>query len=200
MPDPAEPSFPSVMCERIMPVLRASRGRAFVLFTSYRVMHAVHELVRERGEFKLLLQGEKPRQALIDEFRAAPTTVLFGTTSFWEGVDVKGEALVCVIIDKLPFASPFDPVNRARLAHIESHGGSAFNDYLLPRAVLMLKQGAGRLIRDEDDYGVLMICDPRLVSRGYGRRFLDALPPMRRTRREELVVRFFDHHAREAGE
>ncbi len=200
MPDPAEPSFPSVMCERIMPVLRASRGRAFVLFTSYRVMHAVHELVRERGEFKLLLQGEKPRQALIDEFRAAPATVLFGTTSFWEGVDVKGEALVCVIIDKLPFASPFDPVNRARLAHIESHGGSAFNDYLLPRAVLMLKQGAGRLIRDEDDYGVLMICDPRLVSRGYGRRFLDALPPMRRTRREELVVRFFDHHAREAGQ
>ncbi len=193
MPDPGVDGFADAMLDRILPVLRASRGRAFVLFTSYRVMNRMRELLAERGEFPLLVQGEKSKQALVESFRAVDRAVLLGTTSFWEGVDVKGDDLVCVIIDKLPFSSPFDPVNQARLRHIESHGGNSFVDYLLPRAVLALKQGAGRLIRDEDDFGVLMICDPRIVSRGYGRVFLDALPPMRRTRKAERVERFFAH-------
>lgn len=199
MPDPAADGFAAAMLERILPVLRASRGRAFVLFTSYRVMHRIGELLAERGEFPLLTQGDEPKQQLVESFRKTERAVLLGTASFWEGVDVKGAALVCVIIDKLPFSSPFDPVNRARLRHIETHGGNAFSDYLLPRAVLTLKQGAGRLIRDEDDYGVLMICDPRIVSRGYGRAFLDALPPMLRTRRGELVERFFAHYDAQAA-
>ncbi|KAA3627489.1 MAG: ATP-dependent DNA helicase, partial [Proteobacteria bacterium] len=193
MPEPGSDAFAPTMVSRIAPVLRASSGRAFVLFTSYRVMRQVHELMEEMDEFPLLLQGEAPKQQLVERFRQTDGGVLLGTTSFWEGVDVKGDDLVCVIIDKLPFSSPFDPVNRARLRHIETEGGNAFSEYLLPRAVLALKQGAGRLIRDEGDYGVLMICDPRIIDRGYGRAFLEALPPMRRTRREDLVIRFFNY-------
>ncbi len=199
MPDPASDRFAEAMVAEVLPVLRASRGRAFVLFTSYRVLGEVQRLLAAREEFPLLVQGEAPKQVLVKQFRATERGVLLGTASFWEGVDVKGEALVCVVIDKLPFSSPFDPVNRARLRHIEEGGGSAFNDYLLPRAILTLKQGAGRLIRDEEDYGVLMICDPRIVSRGYGRQFLDALPPMSRSRRIERVERFFEHFRSQAS-
>ncbi|GJL80831.1 MAG: helicase [marine bacterium B5-7] len=198
MPDPSNSSFAEKMLERIVPILTAARGRAFVLFTSYRMMHEVHGLLDAKGLFPLMLQGDASRHRLIEAFRQSDNAVLFGTSSFWEGVDVKGDDLICVIIDKLPFSSPFDPVNRARLKHIEDNGGNSFAEYLLPRAVLNLKQGAGRLIRDEADYGVLMICDPRIVQKNYGRAFLDALPPMRKTRREEIVVRFLRYFDRVA--
>lgn len=188
--DPSNPGFAETMVEKVLPVLRMTRGRCFLLFTSYRVLHEVEEILRELGEFPLLVQGEAPKHRLIEKFQQSRGCVLLGTSSFWEGVDVKGDALVCVVIDKLPFASPFDPVNKARLKHLESNGANPFHDYQLPEAILTMKQGAGRLIRDESDYGILMICDPRLRNRNYGQLFIDALPPMKRTTRLEAVGRF----------
>ena len=184
------PDYTARVVEAALPVLRASRGRAFLLFTSYRALNLA-ELLRERLEYPLLVQGEVPRSVLLERFRAAGNAVLLGTSSFWEGVDVRGEALSCVIIDKLPFAAPDDPVLQARGRAMEEAGRNPFMEYQLPAAVIALKQGAGRLIRDERDHGVLMLCDPRLLKRGYGKTFLDSLPPMPRTRALADVERFF---------
>jgi ATP-dependent DNA helicase DinG len=191
LPEPHDRRFVDAMVEACLPVLKASRGRAFILFTSYAMLHRVAKKMRETTEWTLFVQGQAPRGELIDQFRKAPDAVLLGTTSFWEGVDIQGEDLSCVIIDKLPFAPPNDPVMSARLKKVEAAGGKPFFDVQIPDAVIRLKQGAGRLIRDEQDRGVLMICDPRLQSKGYGKKFVEALPPMRRTRKLQDVQRFF---------
>ncbi len=189
--DPGAPHYTRQVVEAAVPVINASRGRAFFLFTSYRALREATELLATEIEFPLLVQGEAPRNLLLERFRNTPNSVLLGTSSFWEGVDVRGEALSCVIIDKLPFASPVDPVLQARYALIRDRGGNPFMDYQLPQAVITLKQGVGRLIRDVSDRGVLVLCDPRLFSRSYGRAFLDSLPPIPRTRDVEDVRRFF---------
>jgi ATP-dependent DNA helicase DinG len=182
--EPAHPQYLDQVLAAAVPVIRAARGRCFFLFTSHRALTqaAEHLPTLLPEHFTFLKQGDSPKSDLLDRFRSTPFAVLLGTASFWEGVDVRGEALSCVIIDKLPFASPDDPLTRARLQALEANGANAFADYQLPEAVLALKQGAGRLIRDTTDRGVLMICDPRILSRDYGRRFLRSLPPMRPTR------------------
>jgi ATP-dependent DNA helicase DinG len=178
------------------PVVRAAGGRAFVLCTSLRAMRRIHELLAqrfqaERFEAPLLLQGEGSKSELLARFRRLGNAVLVASQSFWEGVDVRGEALSLVIIDKLPFAPPDDPVLAARIQYLQKMGRNAFMEYQLPRAVISVKQGAGRLIRDESDRGVLMICDPRLIDRPYGRKVWRSLPPMRRTRELAEVRAFF---------
>ncbi|MDX1656116.1 MAG: ATP-dependent DNA helicase, partial [Candidatus Competibacteraceae bacterium] len=191
LPDPRQPSYTRALVEAALPVLEASRGRAFLLFTSYRALREATELLTGRLDYPLLVQGSLPRSVLLERFKAAGNAVLLGTGSFWEGVDVRGPALSCVIIDKLPFASPGDPVLAARIDTLRRQGGNPFMEVQLPQAVIALKQGVGRLIRDVDDRGVLMLGDPRLLSRPYGQLFLDSLPPMTRTRRLERVQRFF---------
>ncbi len=191
LPEPHDRRFVDAMVEACIPVLKASRGRAFMLFTSYAMLHRVAQKMRESTQWTLFVQGQAPRGELIDQFRKSSEAVLLGTTSFWEGVDIQGEDLSCVIIDKLPFAPPNDPVMSARLKKVEEAGGKPFFDVQIPDAVIRLKQGAGRLIRDEQDRGVLMICDSRLQSKGYGKKFVEALPPMRRTRSLQDVQRFF---------
>jgi ATP-dependent DNA helicase DinG len=191
LPEPHDRRFVDAMVEASLPVLKASRGRAFMLFTSYAMLHRVAQKMRESTQWTLFVQGQAPRGELIDQFLKTPEAVLLGTTSFWEGVDIQGEDLSCVIIDKLPFAPPNDPVMSARLKKVEEAGGKPFFDVQIPDAVIRLKQGAGRLIRDEQDRGVLMICDSRLQSKGYGKKFIDALPPMRRTQSLQDVQRFF---------
>jgi ATP-dependent DNA helicase DinG len=191
LPEPSAADYTERMLEAVLPVLEASRGRAFVLFTSHRALARAAAWLAGRLDYPLLVQGEAPRAELLARFRALGNAVLLGTGSFWEGVDVRGEALSCVIIDKLPFAVPDDPVRRARLERLAEAGGNAFLEVQLPEAVIALKQGAGRLIRDETDRGVLVLCDPRLLTRGYGRVFLESLPPMPRTRRLEDVQAFF---------
>lgn len=182
MPQPSAPEYVRAVCERARPIIEAAGGGAFVLFTSHRALREAARLFGARGSMRLaqplLVQGEMPRAALLERFRADGNAVLLGTASFWEGVDVRGTALRLVIIDKLPFASPGDPLMQARLEAIRRAGGNPFASYQLPQAVLTLKQGIGRLIRDHDDSGVAMICDPRLQSRSYGRVFLASLPPM----------------------
>jgi len=164
-----------------------------MLFTSHRALKQAAILLNEVGlEYPLLIQGSAPRSELLDRFRSAGNAVLLGTNSFWEGVDVRGEALSCVIIDKLPFATPDDPVLQARADALKKRGGNAFMDYLLPNAVIALKQGTGRLIRDVNDRGVLMLCDPRILSKSYGKVFLHNLPPMTLTRSFEDAKTFFD--------
>ena len=179
MPEPQSPAFVPRAAEEILRLLRLSRGRAFVLFTSYANMHAVAERIAGELPYPLLVQGEAPRGALLDAFRRTPGAVLLATASFWQGVDVAGEQLSCVIIDKLPFASPSDPVVEARIDRIKTRGGNAFVDYQVPVAILMLKQGLGRLIRAASDRGILAVLDSRLIERAYGRRFLASLPPAR---------------------
>ena len=191
LPDPGESGYTEAVVKAALPVLEASRGRAFLLFTSHRALAEAAVLLQGRLPYPLLAQGEAPRDVLLSRFRQAGDAVLLGTSSFWEGVDVRGEALSCVIIDKLPFASPGDPVLQARLDAVRRQGGNPFRDHQLPQAVIALKQGAGRLIRDVSDRGVLMVCDPRLRSRSYGAVFLASLPPMRRTSRLEAVQTFF---------
>jgi len=191
MPEPHERGFVDAMVAASLPVLKASKGRAFMLFTSYAMLHRVAQKMRDYPEWNLFIQGQAPRGELIERFRASSDAVLLGTASFWEGVDIQGEDLSCVIIDKLPFAPPNDPVMSARLKKLEEAGGKPFFEVQVPDAIISLKQGAGRLIRDEQDVGVLMICDMRLLSKGYGHRFLDALPPMRRTRQLKNVQAFF---------
>lgn len=191
LPDPASPNYTQAMIEAALPVLAASRGRAFLLFTSYRALHEAATSLQGRIAFPLLLQGSLPKGELLARFRALGNAVLLGTASFWEGVDVRGEALSCVVIDKLPFASPGDPVLQARIEAIRRRGGNPFLEYQLPHAIISLKQGVGRLIRDVHDRGVLMLCDPRLLSKSYGRLFLDSLPTMMRTRCLERVQHFF---------
>jgi ATP-dependent DNA helicase DinG len=175
--------------------LKASGGRAFLLFTTLRALGAARErlaaaFARDGLDFPVLVQGDGSKTDLLLRFRALGNAVLLGSASFWEGVDVPGNALSVVVIDKLPFAPPDDPLLAARLAQIEREGGNPFLDYQLPQAAISLKQGAGRLIRSETDRGVLMICDRRLRDKPYGRRILDALPPMRRTRELDEVLEF----------
>jgi ATP-dependent DNA helicase DinG len=177
-------------------VVKAAGGRAFLLFTSLRAMTEARESVQqhfnEHGiDYPLLVQGDRPKVDLLSRFRDLGNAVLIGSHSFWEGVDVKGEALSIVVIDRLPFSPPDDPVVAARIEALNKLGRSAFLEYQLPEAIITLKQGAGRLIRDETDRGVLMICDPRLISKGYGRRIWQSLPAMKRTRDLAEVEAFF---------
>ena len=189
--DPNDGAFTESVIEAALPVLKASSGRAFVLFTTLRALRRAHELLRGRIDFPLLVQGTGSRSELLARFRSLGNAVLLGSQSFWEGVDVRGEALSLVVIDKLPFAPPDDPVLSARIEGLRLRGGNPFTELQLPQAVLQLKQGAGRLIRDESDRGVLMLCDPRLVSRPYGRRIVQSLPPMKLTRSLAEVEAFF---------
>jgi ATP-dependent DNA helicase DinG len=188
--DPNDPAFTEAVLEAALPVLRASAGRAFLLFTTLRALRRAHELLRERLPFPLLVQGTGSRSELLARFRSLGNAVLLGSQSFWEGVDVRGDALSVVVIDKLPFAPPDDPVLAARIEGIRAQGGNPFTQLQLPQAVLQLKQGAGRLIRDESDRGVLVLCDPRLLSRPYGRRILASLPRMKLTRELSEVADF----------
>ncbi|MEK6243960.1 MAG: ATP-dependent DNA helicase [Pseudomonadota bacterium] len=190
-PDPNDPAYTEAVVKAALPVLKASRGRAFLLFTSHRALRRAHELLKDRIDFPLLVQGTGSRSELLVRFRALGNAVLLGAASFWEGVDVRGEALSVVLIDKLPFAPPEDPVLSARIEALRKEGGNPFMDFQLPQAVLQLKQGAGRLIRDEEDRGVLVLCDPRLYSRGYGRTVRASLPPMKQTRELADVQAFF---------
>jgi ATP-dependent DNA helicase DinG len=189
--DPNDPGFTAAVVEAALPVLQASGGRAFLLFTTLRALRRAHDLLRERVAFPLLVQGTGSRSELLTRFRALGNAVLLGSQSFWEGVDVRGEALSVVVIDKLPFAPPDDPVLAARIEGLRAGGGNPFTELQLPQAILALKQGAGRLIRDETDRGVLMLCDPRLVSKPYGRRIVQSLPPMKLTRSLADVEAFF---------
>ncbi|MGH8476206.1 MAG: ATP-dependent DNA helicase [Methylococcales bacterium] len=191
LPDPASENFVQDVVRIALPVLKASRGRAFFLFTSHRALAAAAGILETEIEYPLLIQGSQPKAILIEEFKAHGNAILLGTSSFWEGVDVRGEALSCVIIDKLPFASPGDPVTQARLDNLRRRGENAFETFQLPMAVIALKQGVGRLIRDCSDRGVFLLCDRRLLKRSYGQVFLDSLPPMRRTRAIEEVEAFF---------
>ena len=192
LPEPNDASYTERMLDHSEQIIRAARGRTFVLFTSYRALHIARRRLQERCDFPLLVQGDAPRNELLERFRELGNAVLLGTSSFWEGVDVRGGALSCVIIDKLPFASPGDPVWQARIDALKEQGGNPFIDEQLPHAVINLKQGVGRLIRDVNDRGVLVICDPRLVGKSYGRVFLNSLPDMKRTRDFEEVAAFFD--------
>jgi ATP-dependent DNA helicase DinG len=191
LPDPAAPDYVERVIDAVLPVLEASRGRAFLLFTSHRALRRAAEILPQRAAFPLFVQGTAPRHRLLNDFRESGNGVLLGAASFWEGVDVAGEALSVVVIDKLPFAAPDDPVLIARLDALREAGGNPFTDWQIPAAVIALKQGAGRLIRDVHDRGVLVLCDPRLTTRGYGKLFLASLPPLPRTRVPGDVVRFF---------
>ncbi len=196
MPDPNTPAYNASVVAAALPVIQASKGRAFILCTSLKAMREIHALLKDAFadnglEYPILLQGESTRTELLDRFRAHGNAVLVGSQSFWEGVDVRGEALSLVIIDKLPFAPPDDPVLSARIDKMNQEGKNAFMEYQLPYAVVTLKQGAGRLIRDETDRGVLVICDPRLISKPYGRRIWQSLPPFRRTKELADVEAFF---------
>jgi ATP-dependent DNA helicase DinG len=179
MPEPQSPAFVERAAVEVERILSLTRGRAFVLFTSYANMNAVAGRVAGRLEYPLLIQGEAPKASLLETFRTTPNAVLFATASFWQGVDVAGDQLSCVIIDKLPFASPSDPVVSARIERLRRRGGNPFADYQVPVAVLNLKQGLGRLIRSATDRGILAVLDSRLVEKAYGRRFLESLPPAR---------------------
>ena len=191
MPDPREPDFLIHAAERMRRMLEITQGRAFCLFTSYAQMRTLYERMLQQLPYPLLLQGTAPRHVLLQQFRTTPNAVLFATSSFWQGVDVQGEQLSCVIIDRLPFAVPTDPVIKARMAAIEAAGGRPFFDLQVPNAVIALKQGFGRLIRSLSDRGVLMLLDPRIQRQRYGRIFLDSLPPYRITQSIEDVEAFF---------
>lgn len=191
LPDPRAKHYTEQLVAAAIPVLEASQGKAFLLFTSYRAMEIAAELLKDVLPYPLLLQGSMPKRELIDQFKSLGNAILLGTSSFWYGVDVRGDALSCVIIDKLPFAAPEDPILQARIQMLRKQGIDPFQTYQLPQAVLTLKQGVGRLIRDSTDRGILMICDPRLVGNRYGEVFLQSLPDMPRTRELDAVCQFF---------
>jgi ATP-dependent DNA helicase DinG len=191
LPDPRDPRCNEQAAAVICDVLACSRGRAFCLFTSYAQMHEMHDRLLARLPYPMLLQGQAPKNALLEEFRSTPHCVLFATASFWQGVDVQGEQLSCVIVDRLPFAVPNDPIVAARVRAITADGGNAFFEYQVPAAVIALKQGFGRLIRSLNDRGVLVLLDNRVLKKQYGRVFFNSLPPYRRARDIGDVERFF---------
>jgi ATP-dependent DNA helicase DinG len=188
LPDPSSPHHADAVVESAAELVECAGGGAFLLFTSHRALEYTARALRERWNrdgapaHRVLVQGESPREQLLREFREHGDAVLLGTASFWEGVDVPGSALRLVVIDRLPFASPEDPLMRARVARAREQGGNPFKDFQLPEAAIQLKQGVGRLIRSERDTGVVAILDPRLASKSYGKQLLAGLPPLRRTR------------------
>jgi ATP-dependent DNA helicase DinG len=193
MPDVRDAGFAASAAREVAALLRVTRGRAFCLFTSYSQMKEVHERVSAVVDFLIFLQGTAPRSALLDRFRSTPGAVLFATASFWQGVDVPGEQLSCVIIDRLPFAVPTDPVVGARVRALTEDGRNAFLEYQVPEAVLALKQGFGRLIRSKKDRGVLALLDNRIQRMRYGRVFLESLPEYSMTQDIEEVARFLEN-------
>jgi len=190
IPEPREDGWVRHACKELETILEASEGRAFVLFTSYSQMELVYQLLKSRLRFPMLIQGEKSKSGLLECFRNTPNAVLFATSSFWQGVDVQGEQLSCVIIDKLPFSVPSDPVVAARIAQINESGGNAFYDYQIPTATILLKQGMGRLIRSKTDRGILALLDKRVLTKSYGRMFLRSLPPAPLTHDSNKVCNF----------
>jgi ATP-dependent DNA helicase DinG len=191
LPDARTPQFTAKAAERIRRLLEITRGRAFVLFTSYAQMNDIYQRLLGEVEFPILRQGDAPKSALLEEFRLTPNAVLFATSSFWQGVDVQGEQLSCVIIDRLPFAVPSDPVVAARVKAIDAEGGNAFFQYQVPAAVITLKQGFGRLIRSLHDRGLLVLLDNRILKKQYGRVFIESLPNYRKTTEMRVVEEFF---------
>ena len=191
LPDPREQNFGQALTDTILDVTDASRGKTFCLFTSHAMMENVYQLLKHTIKWPVFVQGQAPRQQLLEQFLHSENSVLLGTSSFWEGVDVKGEALSCVIIDKLPFASPSEPVLKSKLKNCEEQGGNPFMEIQVPNAVISLKQGVGRLIRAETDRGVLVICDRRISEKSYGSLFLKSLPSMPVTTRLSDVFGFF---------
>lgn len=192
LPDPKDQSYYNALVKRAMAIIDAFGGRCFFLFTSHKALKLVAQMMSNDLKYPLLIQGDESKHILLERFRQLGNAVLLGTSTFWEGVDVKGEALSCVIIDKLPFASPVDPVTRGKMAYLKKQGLSGFDELSLPNAVIALKQGVGRLIRDVSDRGVLMIADPRLSAREYGRAILNSLPDLPKTRDEQKVLAFIN--------
>jgi ATP-dependent DNA helicase DinG len=191
LPDPRTPKFTETFIQTAVQILKLSKGRAFLLFTSHSSLKLAAEMIGDLIDFPVFVQGQAPRSELLSTFRDTEHAVLLGTSSFWEGVDVKGQALSCVIIEKLPFGSPDDPVLKARINYLSRQGRNPFMEYQLPQAVIGLKQGVGRLIRDANDYGILAICDRRVSTKSYGKRFLDSLPPMPITQYLDDIGAFF---------
>lgn len=192
MPDPRSPEFSQFAAKEIVNLINITNGRAFVLATSNYSMNALYELVSMRVNFPCFVQGSMSKAGLLERFRQTPNAVLFATSSFWQGVDVRGEQLSCVIIDKLPFAVPSDPIVAARTKFIDENGGKSFFDYSVPQAVISLKQGVGRLIRSATDKGVIALLDPRLKTKGYGKDFLNSLPKAKITSDLKDVAQIFE--------
>ena len=190
LPDPKDFAYYDRLVERVVPIINALGGRCFFLFTSHRALKQVAQMITSVLNYPLLIQGTEAKPILLERFRQLGNAVLLGTSTFWEGVDVKGDALSCVIIDKLPFSSPADPVTQGKMAYLKEKGLSGFDELSLPNAVIALKQGVGRLIRDNTDKGILVLADPRLTSRGYGQRMLASLPKIPKTRDERNVLKF----------
>ncbi|MCX5910484.1 MAG: ATP-dependent DNA helicase, partial [Deltaproteobacteria bacterium] len=190
LPDPNQNSFIHKAAEEIEQILRRTAGRAFLLFTSIKNMEEAYRILKDRLPYTCLIQGERPKSVLLQDFKEDVQSVLFATSSFWEGVDVQGEALSCVIIDRLPFSPPSEPILEARLEKIAEAGGSPFRDYQIPAAIILLKQGLGRLIRTRQDRGVMAILDTRLLTKSYGRIFLKSLPPCPILHRREGIEKF----------
>lgn len=178
LPEPSSPNYTHALLDGVLPVLEASRGRAFLLFTSHRALNIARDYFEKNGRFAIFSQGSMPKRELVEAFQSVERAILLGTSSFWEGVDVRGSSLSCVVIDKLPFGSPGDPLLAARIENMRSEGGNPFFEFQIPQAAISLKQGVGRLIRDVSDRGVLVLCDPRIKSKPYGRVFVDSLPPI----------------------
>ena len=188
--EPNDRSYTNKVIDAVLPILEVNQGRTFLLFTSHRALRIAADYLADHEEFTLLVQGDAPRRELLSVFAKADHAVLLGTSSFWEGVDIRGDALSCVVIDKLPFAAPDDPVLSGRLQALRQTGENPFMKYQLPQAVISLKQGVGRLIRDEEDYGVIVICDPRVLTKPYGKTFINSLPNMLRTSSLDDAINF----------